>query len=228
MEVLKQISPVLVVSAPNPLPQITVPSDRTITPVAFKGGFILEELVIYLSFQLLGSARKRFSIEKLQEKEEKIVEIRAEINARLKEALKSRNEIALATVRLILAALKDRDITARGNGKAEGISDAEILSMLQSMMKQRLESAATYDTAERPDLANRERAEIQVIESFMPSQLSDEEITLIMNRKISELGATDIKAMGKVMNALKEEYAGQFDMARVSAMVKDALNNKGQ
>lgn len=156
------------------------------------------------------------------------MEIRAEINARLKEALKSRNEIALATVRLILAALKDRDITARGNGKAEGISDAEILSMLQSMMKQRLESAATYDTAERPDLANRERAEIQVIESFMPSQLSDEEITLIMNRKISELGATDIKAMGKVMNALKEEYAGQFDMARVSAMVKDALNNKGQ
>lgn len=154
------------------------------------------------------------------------MEIRAEINARLKEALKSKNEIALATIRLILAALKDRDITARGNGKAEGISDAEILSMLQSMMKQRLESAATYEVAERMDLAKRERAEIVVIESFMPNQLSDEEITLILNRKITELGATDIKSMGKVMNALKEEYAGQFDMGRVSAMVKDALSAK--
>jgi uncharacterized protein len=154
------------------------------------------------------------------------VEIRAEINARLKDALKNKEEITLATVRLILAALKDRDITARAGGKAEGISDAEILSMLQSMMKQRLESAATYEAADRQDLAKRERAEIRVIESFMPSQLSDEEITLIINRKISEQGATDIKSMGKVMNALKEQYAGQFDMGRVSAMVKEALTPK--
>lgn len=154
------------------------------------------------------------------------MEIRAEINARLKEALKSKDEIALATVRLILAALKDRDITARAGGKAEGISDADILSMLQSMMKQRLESAVTYEAAERQDLAKRERAEIRIIESFMPAQLSDEEITLILNRKIAELGATDIKSMGKVMNALKEDHAGQFDMGRVSAMVKDALSAK--
>lgn len=151
------------------------------------------------------------------------MEIRAEINSRLKEALKSKDQTALATIRLILAALKDRDITARGGGKAEGVSDAEILSMLQSMMKQRLESALMYEGAEREDLAKRERAEIKIIESFMPRQLSEEEVTHIVNRKITELGATDIKSMGKVMNALKEEYAGQFDMGRVSAMVKAAL-----
>lgn len=152
------------------------------------------------------------------------MEIRAEINARLKESLKKKDEVALATIRLILAALKDRDITARTGGKAEGITDGEILSMMQSMMKQRMEAATTYDAADRPDLAKRERAEVKVIESFMPQQLSEEEVETILRKKITELGATDIKSMGAVMGAMKAEYAGQFDMARASAIVKNLLS----
>jgi len=152
------------------------------------------------------------------------VEIRTEINNKLKESLKNKDQVALSTVRLIMAALKDRDITARSTGKAEGIDDSEILSMLQSMIKQRAESAKTYEDAGREDLAKREKEEIIVIESFMPKQLSEAEIQAAVAQKIKETKAESIRDMGKVMAELKAEYAGQFDMGHASALVKQALN----
>lgn len=152
------------------------------------------------------------------------MEIRTEINNKLKESLKNKDQVALSTVRLIMAALKDRDITARSTGKAEGIDDSEILSMLQSMIKQRAESAKTYEDAGREDLAKREKEEIVVIESFMPKQLSEAEIQAAVAQKIKETKAESIRDMGKVMAELKAEYAGQFDMGHASALVKQALN----
>ena len=149
---------------------------------------------------------------------------RTEFNMKLKEALKEKDAIATATIRLILAALKDRDITARGAGKAEGIDENEILSMLSSMIKQRRESAQTYSDAGREELAEREDAEIEVIQSFMPQQLSAEEALQVIDELIAELGASDVKDMGKVMGVLKERYAGQIDMGQVSGQVREKLS----
>lgn len=148
---------------------------------------------------------------------------REEINSALKTAMKEKDQITLSTTRLINAALKDRDINARGSGNAEGISDSEILSMLQSMIKQRLESAKTYADAGRPELAEREEAEIKVIESFLPKQMSDEDVAAAIDKIISESGAADIKAMGKVMAELKTQYAGQMDMGKAGGLVKQKL-----
>ncbi len=149
--------------------------------------------------------------------------IREEITEKMKEAMKNKNQVALSTIRLMMAALKDRDISARGSGKAEGVDDSEILSMMQSMIKQRNESAKTYVDADRKDLASRELEEIGVIEGFMPRQLDDSEIDAVISKKIAETGAQDIKDMGKVMAELKADYAGQFDMGRASGKVREAL-----
>lgn len=151
------------------------------------------------------------------------MEKRAEFNAALKEALKSKNQTAMSTIRLILAALKDRDIAARGNGNAEGISEAEILSMLQSMIKQRQESAKIYCDAGREELAEREEAEIEIIQSFLPKQLSEAEVGEVIEKVMREIEAKDIKDMGRVMAVLKSEYAGQMDMGKVSALIKQKL-----
>lgn len=148
---------------------------------------------------------------------------RAEFNDALKKAMKSKDEIALSTVRLILAALKDRDIAARGSGNAEGVGEAEILSMLQSMIKQRRESVEMYKQAGRAELQEREEAEIKVIERFMPSQLSDAEVEAAISDIISKTGAKDIRDMGKVMAALKTAYAGRMDMAKAGGIVKTKL-----
>ncbi|GJL84473.1 MAG: aspartyl-tRNA amidotransferase subunit B [Micavibrio sp.] len=151
------------------------------------------------------------------------MDIRSEIQIKLKESLKSKEQVATATIRLILAALKDRDISARGNGKADGVDDNEILSMLGSMIKQRKESAQTYADAGRDDLAEREQSEIEVIQSFMPAQLEDDEVAKVIEELIGETGAADIKDMGKVMGALKERYAGQIDMGKAGGLVKEKL-----
>ncbi len=148
---------------------------------------------------------------------------REEFTARLKESLKAKETIATATIRLILAALKDRDISARGSGKADGVDDNEILSMLSSMIKQRKESAQTYADAGRDDLAEREQAEVEIIQSFMPAQLGDDEVANVIAELITETGAGDIKDMGKVMGALKERYAGQIDMGKAGGLVKQKL-----
>ena len=148
---------------------------------------------------------------------------RSEFNAALKEALKEKDQIAMSTIRLILAALKDRDIVARGQGQADGIEESEILSMMQSMIKQRQESAKTYCDAGREELAEREEAEIEVIQKFLPKQLSEEEVSEIIGTLIEETGASDIKDMGKIMGRLKGEYAGQIDMGKAGGLVKTRL-----
>lgn len=148
---------------------------------------------------------------------------RSEFNAALKDAMKEKDQTALATVRLILAVLKDRDISARGQGKADGIDEKEILSMLQSMIKQRQESAQTYCDAGREELAEREEAEIEVIQRFLPEQLGDNEISEAIDKIIEETGASDIKDMGKVMGVLKTDFAGQIDMGKAGALVKEKL-----
>ncbi len=148
---------------------------------------------------------------------------RAQFNAALKEALKSKNQTAMSTIRLILAALKDRDIAARGQGKADGVDEAEILSMLQSMIKQRQESAKIYCDAGREELAEREEAEIEVIQNFLPKQLSQEELEAAIVTIIADTGAASIKDMGKVMGVLKSQYAGQADMGKAGGLVKAKL-----
>lgn len=151
------------------------------------------------------------------------MEKREEFNAALKTALKNKDQTAMSTIRLILAALKDRDIAARGQGKGDGIDESEILSMLQSMIKQRQESAKVYCDAGREELAEREEAEIEVIQAFLPQQLSDDEVDAAIEKIISDTGASDIKDMGKIMGVLKSEYAGQIDMGKASGLVKQKL-----
>ncbi|HPF79018.1 MAG TPA: GatB/YqeY domain-containing protein [Alphaproteobacteria bacterium] len=148
---------------------------------------------------------------------------REEFTTALKEALKNKDQVAMSTIRLITAAIKDRDIAARGTGNLDGIGEAEILSLLQSMVKQRQESSKTYSDAGRPELAERELAEIKVIERFLPAQMGEDEVSAAIDSIIAEVGASDIKDMGKVMNELKAKYAGQMDMAKVGGLVKAKL-----
>lgn len=148
---------------------------------------------------------------------------RTEFSVALKEALKNKDQITVSTVRLIVAALKDRDITAREKGSADGVPDSEILQMLQSMIKQRQESSKTYSDAGRDDLAEREEAEIDVIRGFLPKQLSIEEIETVVDEIIAKSDVSSIKDMGKVMGVLKSEYAGQVDMGKAGGIVKARL-----
>ncbi|NNH56022.1 GatB/YqeY domain-containing protein [Rhizobium laguerreae] len=149
--------------------------------------------------------------------------LRDQLATQLKEAMKAKNAERLSTVRLIQAAVKDRDIANRGIGK-EQASDDEILQILAKMVKQRDESAKIYEENSRPELAAKERAEITVIQDFMPKQLSDSEVRANVSAIIAEMGAAGAKDMGKVMAALKERYAGQMDFAKASATVKELLN----
>ncbi|NKL03257.1 GatB/YqeY domain-containing protein [Rhizobium leguminosarum bv. viciae] len=149
--------------------------------------------------------------------------LRDQLATQLKEAMKAKNTERLSTVRLIQAAVKDRDIANRGTGK-EQASDDEILQILAKMVKQRDESAKIYEENSRPELAAKERAEITVIQDFMPKQLSDGEVRANVSAIIAETGAAGAKDMGKVMAALKERYAGQMDFAKASATVKELLN----
>lgn len=149
--------------------------------------------------------------------------IRETLSATMKEAMKARDEVTLGTVRLILSALKDKDIAARAPGRAEGISDPEILSMLQGMVKQRQDSAKIYHDAGRADLFEREEAEIRVIERFLPRQMDESGMAAAVAGVVGDIGAKDIKDMGKVMAELKTRYAGQMDMAIAGGLVKKAL-----
>ena len=149
--------------------------------------------------------------------------LRDQLATQLKEAMKAKDSERLSTVRLIQAAIKDRDIANRGAGK-EQASDDEILQILAKMVKQRDESANIYEENSRPELAAKERAEIVVIQDFMPKQLSDSEVRANVSAIIAETGAAGAKDMGKVMAALKERYAGQMDFAKASATVKELLS----
>ena len=149
--------------------------------------------------------------------------LRTELNDALKDALRNQKQRSVATIRLILAALKDRDICARGKGNSDGIDESEILEMLQSMVKQRRESIAMYEQGGRCELAEREQEEIDIIKGFMPEQLGDEEISSAVAETIEELGASSLKDMGRVMASLKEKFTGRMDFGRASSVVKDNL-----
>lgn len=149
--------------------------------------------------------------------------MRDKISAALKQAMRDKAADRLSTLRLINAAIKDRDIDARAEGREEGVSEDEVLGILGKMAKQRLESARAYEEGGRIDLAERERSEIAVIEEFLPRQLGDDEVASAVNDAISEVGAESIRDMGKVMGILKSRYTGQMDFGAVGPVVKDRL-----
>lgn len=149
--------------------------------------------------------------------------LRKRLNDALKEAMMAKNQRAVSTVRLILAALKDRDIAARGRGDTDGVGEAEIYSMLQTMVRQRQESIELYEKGGRAELAEQEREEIAIIESFLPKALSAEETDAAIAEVLAEIGASCIKDMGRVMAELRGRYAGRMDFAKVSAVVKSKL-----
>ncbi|SCA55370.1 conserved hypothetical protein [Candidatus Terasakiella magnetica] len=149
--------------------------------------------------------------------------LREQIKSALKEAMVAKNSHKVSTLRLIMAALKDRDIAARTQDKPDGISDEEILSLLQSMVKQRRDSITMYENGGRLELAEQEASEITIIEEFLPKQMSEEEIGEVVEALITELGATGLKDMGPTMKALRDRYAGQMDFGKASAIIKARL-----
>ncbi|KQS95827.1 MULTISPECIES: GatB/YqeY domain-containing protein [unclassified Rhizobium] len=148
--------------------------------------------------------------------------IRDQLAAALKDAMKSKDAARLSTVRLVQAEIKTRDIANRTAGKGDA-SDDEILQILAKMVKQREESAKIYEDNARPELAAKERAEIDVVKAFMPAQLSEADIRANIAAAITEAGASGLKDMGKVMAVLKERYAGQMDFAKASSVLKELL-----
>jgi len=152
--------------------------------------------------------------------------LREQFTEQMKEAMKAKDQRRLATLRMVLAALKERDIAARTETSRELLGDDEILLLLAKLIKQREESATAYDAGKRPELAAQEREEIAIIRSFMPKQMSADETKAAAEKIIAELGAGAMKDMGKVMAALKERYAGQMDFAQASATVKALLGGK--
>ena len=151
------------------------------------------------------------------------MDLRTQILAALKQAMKDKAANRLSTLRLINAAIKDKDIDARAAGEDEGVGEAEVLMILGRMSKQRLESARAYEEGNRLDLADREREEILVIEEFLPRQLNEAESAAAVDAAVAEVGATSIRDMGKVMGILKGKYMGQMDFGSVGPIVKDRL-----
>ena len=148
--------------------------------------------------------------------------LREQFTDALKTAMKDKNTLAVSTVRLIVAKLKEQDIDARGRGKPE-LDDPQIQQMLQGMIKQRRESIALYEQGKREDLAAKERGEIAIIEGFLPKQLSDAEAEAAIKVIVAVTGAASIKDMGKVMAAIREKLAGRVDNAKASGIVKKLL-----
>lgn len=152
------------------------------------------------------------------------MDLRTRVSSALKQAMKDKAADRLSTLRLINAAIKDKDIAARADGNDEGVGDSDVLAILGKMSKQRLESARAYEEGGRLDLADRERSEITVIEEFLPRQLSDAEAEAAVDAAITEIGADSIRDMGKVMGVLKGKYTGQMDFGTVGPLVKTRLS----
>ncbi len=149
--------------------------------------------------------------------------IRTELNEALKVSMKAQEKCAVSTIRLILAALKDRDICARVDGNADGVPDEEVLTLLQTMVKQRTESIRLYEEGGRLELAEQEREEIEVIRRFMPRPLDGDELDGAVKEAIREVGARDMKDMGKTMALLKQRYPGRMDFSKASGIVRQTL-----
>ncbi|MGB5863112.1 MAG: GatB/YqeY domain-containing protein [Sulfitobacter sp.] len=153
------------------------------------------------------------------------MDLRTRINTDLKQAMKDKAVDRLSTLRLVNAAIKDKDIAARADGNDDGVGDGEVLAILGKMAKQRLESARAYEEGGRLDLAERERSEIVVIEEFLPRQLDEAETQAAVDAALAETGATSIRDMGKVMGVLKAKYTGQMDFGSVGPLLKDRLSS---
>jgi len=150
--------------------------------------------------------------------------LRDKITEAMKEALRAKDERTLATTRLMISKMRDLDIEARTKGKMDGIGDEEILIMLQGMVKQRRESIVLYEKGKRDDLVKQEAEEISVIEKFMPKQMTDEEVKTSIEKIVTELGASTIRDVGRVMAQLKKNYLGQMDFSKAGAVVRTLLS----
>ena len=151
------------------------------------------------------------------------MEMRERIATGLIDAMKNQDKARLATLRLINAAVKDKDIALRGEGDAGGVSDSDVLAILGKMVKQRQESARAYEEGGRLDLAARERDEVEIIQEYLPRKLTEEEVNKAVDQAIRATEAASIRDMGKVMGALKAKYTGQMDFGRVGPMIKERL-----
>ena len=151
--------------------------------------------------------------------------IREDIKNNLKEAMIKKNVDLMSAIRLVIASIKDRDIIARGKGNDSGINDKEIISLLQTMIKQRKSSIEMYLGGKREDLAKKEQNEIEIISKFLPKQLSKEEINNIIDMTIKSCEASSMKDMGKVINLLKKKYNGEMNFGDVSKIVKSKLTS---
>jgi len=151
------------------------------------------------------------------------MDLRERVGAALKTAMRDKDATRLSTLRLINAAIKDQDIALRGEGRADGVDDTGVLAILGKMVKQRQESVRAYEEGGRLELAEKERAEIAVIEEYLPRQLSPEEVEAAITRAIAETGAESLRDMGRVIGALKAKYTGQMDFGTVGPMVKARL-----
>ena len=150
--------------------------------------------------------------------------LREKINGQYNSALKSKNKNLISTLRLVLAAIKDKDIANRAGEKKEPIQDSEIIKVLRKMKKQRQDSAELYKKGDRQELKEIEEAEIKIIDSYLPKQLNEEETKKICQEAIQSLGASSIKDMGKIMGLLKEKHSDSIDFSKVSLIIKDLLN----
>ncbi|OWU72632.1 GatB/YqeY domain-containing protein [Marinibacterium profundimaris] len=151
------------------------------------------------------------------------MDMRARVNTALKQAMKDKSADRLATLRLICAAIKDREIAQRGDGEDNAVGDAEVLAILGKMVKQRQESVRVYEEGGRLDLAEREAAEIEVIEEFLPKPLAEEEVDEAISEAVACTGACSIRDMGKVMGELKSRHTGRMDFGKVGPKVKQRL-----
>ena len=151
--------------------------------------------------------------------------LREKINEQFNTALRSKNKTLVSTFRLILAAIKERDIANRSGGKKEEIKDPEIIKVLRKMRKQRQESANLYKKGERQELSEAEEAEIKIIDTFLPKQISEEETKKICKEIVESLGASSIKDMGKIMGQLKQKYSDSVDFSKVNTIVKGLLSS---
>ena len=150
--------------------------------------------------------------------------LRKKINEQFNIALKDKNRILISTLRLILSAIKERDIANRSGGKKEEVKDPEIIKVLRKMKKQRQDSADLYKKGERKELLEVEESEIKIIDTFLPKQLSEEETKKICKEVIESLGASSLKDMGKIMGALKKKYSDSIDFSKVNVIVKGLLS----
>ena len=149
--------------------------------------------------------------------------LRDKINEQFNKALKSKNKTLITTLRLVLAAIKERDIANRSSKNQEAVKDEEVVKVLIKMKKQRQESAELYKKGERQELFKAEEEEIKIIDSFLPKQLSEEETVKICKETIQSLGASSIKDMGKIMGSLKQKYSASIDFSKVNIIVRDLL-----